>query len=224
MGRPVIDIVGKKFGKLTVIKRNFDIKDKTAWWCMCDCGNTELISVIGNNLKRNTTKSCGCILKKMMTKHSLKEHPLYDVWSSMKQRCSNKNNKSYINYGARGISVCEEWENDVVCFIEWCELNGYKKGLEIDRINTNGNYEPSNCQFITKAKNLEVGKTTKQNNNTSGYTGVIWHKRNKKWMAQIKIDRNNIGLGYYDNIEDALQARISKEIELFGKQKTNLVK
>ncbi|HDY89897.1 MAG TPA: hypothetical protein ENH82_17485 [bacterium] len=91
------------------------------------------------------------------------KHPLYSVWRNIKQRCSNPNIPGYKYYGGKGIKVCEEWLNNPKAFIEWALANGYKKGLDIDRIDNNGDYKPNNCQFISHAKNSRKRKCVKLN-------------------------------------------------------------
>lgn len=86
-----------------------------------------------------------------MPKHGLRKHPLYNVWWNMKTRCYRKNYKQYKDWGGRGIRVCEKWINNFVSFYNWAIKNGHAKGLVIDRIDNNGNYEPSNCRFVTRA-------------------------------------------------------------------------
>lgn len=81
--------------------------------------------------------------------HGMKNSKVYNIWCAMKERCNNPNNKRYDRYGARGITICKEWEN-FEKFYEWCINNNYKDGLTIDRINNDGNYEPSNCRFATR--------------------------------------------------------------------------
>lgn len=88
-------------------------------------------------------------------------HPLFDVLVGMKRRCRDKKRREYINYGAKGIVVCDEWSTDTAAFIEWGLANGYMPGLQIDRINNDGNYEPSNCRFISPAKNTRNSSTCK---------------------------------------------------------------
>lgn len=88
-----------------------------------------------------------------LTKHGLGRTKIYAVWAAMVNRCYNIDAQSYHLYGARGISVCEEWKNDVVCFKEWAFKNGYLKGLHIDRTNNDGNYEPNNCKWISPKEN-----------------------------------------------------------------------
>jgi len=147
---------------------------------------------------------------------------LYRVLDNAKQRCKNKNNPEYKRYGIRGIKVCEEWDKSYKKFYDLAIKNGYKKGLQLDRINNNGDYCPENCQWITNKENCSIGKTRTFSTNTSGYRGVSWYQRDLKWKSTITVDGKQIHIGYYKNREDALNARINKEIELFGKQLSNL--
>ena len=96
------------------------------------------------------------------TKHGHCYHPIYKVWAAMKQRCYNENYPEYYYYGGRGISICVEWKDYPRIFVEWALNNGWEKGLFIDRINNDGNYEPDNCQWITQSEN------TKRRNLSSG--------------------------------------------------------
>lgn len=148
------DITGQRFGKLVAIEYKGLKGEKTSWLCKCDCGN-ECI-VITNSLKSNKTKSCGCIHKKQLIernkKHNMSNSKLYKVWRGMKTRCYNPNFIYYCNYGGRGITICDEWKNDFSKFYEWAINNGYEEGLTIDRINNDGNYEPINCRWITRAE------------------------------------------------------------------------
>ena len=82
--------------------------------------------------------------------HGKRNTRLYCIWVSMKQRCYNKNNKDFVKYGSRGIKICDEWLNNFMSFYNWSMENSYKEDLTIDRINNNGNYEPSNCRWITQ--------------------------------------------------------------------------
>lgn len=109
------------------------------------------------------------------------DDPLYCVWCEMKQRCLNPNNKKYEVYGKRGIKVCEEWKNSFHAFRFWAISHGYKKGLTIDRINTNGNYEPSNCRWVTQ----KVQQNNRRNNRViDGKTLAQWaDKSNLSYTA-----------------------------------------
>lgn len=122
--------------------------------CICICGKTTEVSVA--KFKSGHTKSCGCYkekkFKERVTKHGLSTHPLYEVYCSMKQRCYNPNNKA-VSYKNKGIKICEEWLNDFLSFYDWALENGWEKGLHIDRIDSNGHYEPDNCQFLDPVAN-----------------------------------------------------------------------
>jgi hypothetical protein len=109
------------------------------------------------SIKSGNTTSCGCAQRRaaglINRKHGLKTHPLYRVWKGMKVRCYNPNSRAFKTYGARGIEVCDEWLADPAAFVAWGLANGWTPGLTINRDDNDGNYEPSNCSFITKPDN-----------------------------------------------------------------------
>lgn len=113
---------------------------------------------ISNAKKEGHTTSCGCVTGKKIgdshATHRKTRHPLYFTWHDMKNRCNNNNYKFFHRYGGRGISVCDKWKDDFNSFYNWALKNKWKKGLQIDRINNNGNYEPSNCRFVTGKVNI----------------------------------------------------------------------
>ena len=126
------------------------------WLCKCDCGNSSVVSV--SDLRRGHTKSCGCLRADMNTTHGVYNTKLYRIWHEMQRRCNDHNKAAYKRYGGRGISVCNEWDDPKV-FYDWAMANGYKKGLQIDRINNDGDYEPNNCQWVTAKENCNNRQT-----------------------------------------------------------------
>ena len=211
-----ISMLGKKYNRLLVIKEyQFDCL------CLCDCGKE--VTVRRCNLTYGTTKSCGCLNKERIFIHGMSTNQLYKIWTSMKQRCENPNVNGYLNYGARGISVCNEW-HDPKKFIEWAIDNNWEKGLQIDRTNNDGNYEPDNCKFVTYYENNAIGRKRKSIRNTSGFIGVCFVKKRNKWRSQINIDGKTKYIGFYETIEEAVNQRKLFEIEWFGKQLTNFKK
>lgn len=153
-----VDITNQRFGRLIALKRCERPKGHPAvWLCLCDCGNYKEVTL--NHLRRGT-KSCGCLskeiaperaklakLKERAIKHGDFGTKLYGVWAGMKRRCNNPNVLHYEDYGGRGIKVCDSW-NDYINFKEWAISSGYKEGLTLDRIDVDGNYEPSNCRWV----------------------------------------------------------------------------
>lgn len=156
------DMIGKRFGKLTVINESPPKNGRRCWRCSCDCGNETI--VMEKNLKNGITKSCGCLrlerVHEAKTVHGEsggkivgERTALYRCWSNMKSRCYNENVRSYADYGAKGIEVCDEWRNDFTKFSEWAYTHNYQDSLTIERIDPTKNYCPENCEWITLSEN-----------------------------------------------------------------------
>lgn len=186
------DLTGQKFGRALVLKRVENKGIRVAYLCRCDCGN-EFIA-LAHHLKGGGTKSCGCLrsdasikrARKLLYKHGKCDTNLYKTWSSIKARCLCKTHRAFKNYGGRGITLCIEWANDFLVFEKWALANGYKKGLTIDRIDNNGNYEPSNCRWTTR--------TVQQNNRrTNRFIEYNGKKRTlSQWSKILNIPETTL--------------------------------
>jgi len=155
------------------------------------CGNH--IRVLTKSVKGGKTTRCWKCAK---ITHGKSNEKLYDVWITMRRRCHNPSSNRYVYYGKRGISVCSEWRKDFKSFYDWSLENGYTIGLTLDRIDTNGNYEPSNCRFVTR--NIQNRNTKKiRKSNTSGYRGVSLNKQRGRFVASIMVDNKQKFLGYF---------------------------
>ncbi len=178
---------GKLFGRFTVIRDAPQKSHIRLVWVQCSCGSPQKIVSLAN-LKNRHTKSCGCFnSEKTATrnfKHGKAHSRLYNVWSTMKARCYRKSCKSYEHYGARGIRICDQWIQSPDVFIDFCKSNGWVEGLQVDRIDNNGNYEPGNVRFITITENLRNLRTILKTN-TSGYRGVYPH--GNKFAAKVSV-------------------------------------
>lgn len=146
--------MGMQFGRLKVIGRTENSKSGTAMWiCECSCPEHNIVTVHGSSLRSGKTKSCGCLQKESLitlrTKHHKTGTRLYHIWKGMRQRCNNSNNPRYHQYGGRGISVCEEWD-EFAAFESWALNNGYSDELSLDRIDGDKGYSPSNCRWATE--------------------------------------------------------------------------
>ena len=162
-----IELKGKRFTRLVVLEFSHIGSNRNAYWiCQCDCGKQKTVS--SNELRTKGTQSCGCLLREKTIQrnktHGQSNTRLYKIWKGMKTRCENPNYHAFKNYGGRGIVVCLKWQ-DPAEFIKWAESHGYQEHLEIERMNNDGNYEPSNGCWITwqaQAKNRRQKPITKR--------------------------------------------------------------
>ncbi len=195
-------LIGQKFNRLEVV--GFDHssnKGKPYWYCRCDCGGENRVTT--GNLRSGKVKSCGCLaveaFSNTITKHGLRYHPLYKVWSNMVQRCTNKKSTNYHRYGGRGIKVCDRWLKSVANFIEDME-DSYSKELELDRKDNDGDYCISNCRFVSNS--INQGNKSK-GKGTSIYKGVSYYKPTGKWVAKISVRGHQLHIGSFTEEIDA---------------------
>ena len=195
MPNRLIDLTGKRFGRLVVIRRAETDKNKAVRWiCLCDCGNTKVVS--GPHLRNGDTQSCGCLRRELVgirsaeiarhvginnKKHGMRGTRLYNIWQGMKARCLNINSKYYKRYGFRGITICDAWRDSFEAFRDWALANGYRDDLTIDRIDNGGNYCPENCRWIT----MKEQQNNRRSNRFITYNGKT--KTVSQWASEIGV-------------------------------------
>lgn len=173
------DLVGMRFGYLTVIDFSHTYKGHSYWRCVCECGGHTVAR--GSHLKSGNITTCGCRIGRIT--HGESGTRLYAVWNNMRERCRNPKSREYPRYGERGIIVCDEWLNDFQAFYNWAMANGYDETAPrgqctIDRINNDGNYEPSNCRWVTaKVQANNTRRTRFIEFNGERYSVTEWARR-----------------------------------------------
>ena len=191
-------MIGLKYGAFTVLEyRGHDKTGKKKMYlCRCICGKEKVIA--GERIRGGKLKSCGCI--RIVHGYTLNDYDsrIYSIWKNMKQRCFNPNNTKYDKYGGRGIKICDEWKS-IQCFHGWAIKNGYSPELCIDRINNDGNYEPSNCRWISNRE---------QQNNTSRCQPITINGISKNRTEWQTFARDNKIKGYTTPLTQGRQAFI----------------
>lgn len=214
----LIDLAGQKFGRLTVI--SYARKDKEGnilWNCLCDCGNTKII--LRNNLKSGHTQSCGCYKIEVVTNHghakSGNKSPTYHSWCGVITRCINPNHKNYMDYGGRGITVCERWSHSFKNFLE--DMGERPKGMSIDRINNDGNYYKENCKWST----ITEQNRNMRNNVRLTFNGKIKLQADwaKEWEINPVVISYNIRKGHsmewiYENKVNQKEGKFDDSISI----------
>ena len=177
------DLTGLRFGRWTVIERSTNKGNQTMWHCKCDCGTERNVNAYA--LVHNGSNCCGCIHKENPNRktHGMSRDFISSEWRGMKSRCYNPNNKSYYDYGGRGIKVCEKWKDDLQSFYDdVSKLEHFgEKGYTLDRINNDADYEPNNVRWATKSEQ----NTNKRNNINITYNGKT--QCLKLWAEELNI-------------------------------------
>lgn len=204
------NIIGEKHGLLEVLSFEKSEKKKNHWRyyykCKCECGKIKIIN--RDSLVSNKTQSCGCLKKQRVkeanSKHSLSQTRIYKIYKDIKKRCYNPKSSNYKIYGGKGVVMCEEWLNNFMNFYNWSIKNNYNDSLTIDRIDVNGNYEPSNCRWTT----MKQQANNKTNNIYYEYNGEVFTgtQLSKKTGIKYNTIRSRISSGM--SIDEALNKKL----------------
>lgn len=191
------DLIGLRFGRLDVLKyHGLSGNNKTLWVVKCDCGKEKIVR--SDHMKSGRTKSCGCLSREMASDrnqtHGMTQSPIYKTWAGMKDRCLNKKNTHYKDYGGRGIKMCEEWESSFEKFYR--DMGGRPEGLTLERIDNDKGYYKENCKWATRK---EQANNTRRNR-------ILTHNGISLTMSQWE-DELNINKG-------ALKVRLRRGVSL----------
>lgn len=214
-----LDLVGKRFGMLTVVERRAsDGKGQSMWLCRCDCGTEKVLR--GHDLTQGKVRSCGCTRRYNcgLYKHGLSHTKLHSRWRNIKERCYNPKNPCYKHYGGRGIAMCDEWKNDFMAFYSWAMENGYTDELTVDRIDYNKGYSPQNCRL--------VGWVEQQNNKRNNRRFTVGDKTltiaewSRESGVQYRDIMNRLNYGY--TMEEAIKPDFKKHHLCMNAENQNL--
>lgn len=192
--------IGQKNNFLTVTGLTRNKRKEKRFICKCDCG--KITHVNPNNWETGVVKSCGCMAVELMRKALKKENPLnsrrtYRIWKGMKQRCYNPRTDNYMDYGGRGICICSQWLDSYKEFEAWAFSHGYSNELSIDRINVNGNYEPSNCRWATDEIQMKNRRPIDEWIGHTGRKKVLWtingvERPAREWCSQFGVSMETV--------------------------------
>jgi hypothetical protein len=177
MGKPDRDLRGQKFGRLVAV----EYLGGSRWLCRCECGGEA--RCLTSNLVRENSRSCGCATREAHFKHGMSGTPVYKVWQAMRDRCDNRVNREYRNYGGRGIAVCERWQ-DFSNFLS--DMGSRPKGFDIERKNNDGPYSPENCRWASRQLNLN----NRRCNNRVEFRGQT--KTVAEWAAETGMHEETL--------------------------------
>lgn len=203
-GRKAHNLIGQRFHRLVTIERVPNRGTSTMWKCRCDCDT--IVVVHSKYLRNGRTRSCGCLRRetaahqgRIQATHGMSKTPTYQVWGAMRSRCLNPRHPRFVDYGGRGIQVCERWDSFENFLADMGEA---PTGLELDRIDNNGNYEPSNCRWATHQQQMQ-NRRNGRNLTHDGRTQCI-----TAWAREVGLTRtcitNRLKRGW--NIADTLRA------------------
>jgi len=177
MGKPLSNLTGKVFGRLTV----HEYVGHSKWRCSCECGGEACCRT--SNLNKGNSKSCGCANYEAHFKHGMSNTPIYKAWQAMHDRCKNLKNRHYKNYGGRGITVCDRWQ-EFSSFL--ADMGMRPKGFEVDRRDNDGPYSPENCRWVTRRANLN----NRRLNNLVEFNGEV--KTVTEWAKVLDIHEETL--------------------------------
>jgi len=214
-----LDISGRKFSRLKVLSRAGSNKHGASIWnCVCDCGN-ECVG-LGYEIKIGHKRSCGCLVPESTSKLNLSHGhtagggrtPTYKAWRSMINRCNQPSTDAWEHYGAIGIQVCARWEESYENFLT--DMGEQPKGKTIDRIRSDGDYEPSNCRWASLSQQSQNRRRPR--NNTSGEKNVSWIKSIGRWRVSFCVDGKKSYFGHFDSMEAARSRAVQVRNALHG--------
>lgn len=209
-----LEMIGQKYERWTVLEAGFKQNSSRMMKAACECGAEQM--VCKSALKLGHSVSCGCHSRESTSEarrtHGLSNERPYRIWSNMIQRCDNPKSDYFNNYGGRGIAYQQSWS---VFEGFWKDMSeGYREGLELDRVDVNGGYTKENCRWVDRCLQMYNRRTFK--NNTSGKTGVNLNKRSGNWVVNISVNTKKIYLGTYSDYDLAVFVREEAELKYYG--------